>query len=110
MALPYSVRFRRCIEPVLPGFGFVDAAWSIRVSSQLATARDSSLPGRGRPGGGIEPALSLAITRSHSSASTLGRSASAASSASLVARSCESSGDAVAPTAVTRRSLWQPTQ
>ena len=86
IALPYSVRFRRCIEPVRPGFGLAEAASSIRVSSQPATVRDSSSPGRGRPAGGMEPALSLAITRSHSSASAAGRSASTTSSASPVSR------------------------
>ena len=50
--------------------------------NQPATARDSSSAGRGRPAGGMEPALSLPITRSHNSASALGRSASATSRAS----------------------------
>ena len=110
IALPYSVRFRRCIAPVRPGFGFAEAASSRRASSQPTTACVSSSPGRGRPAGGIEPARSRAITRSHTSASALGRSGSATSSASPVSRSCASSTGAAPPATETRRSLWQATQ
>ena len=55
---------------------------SIWLSSEVATARYAAESGRGSPGGGIEPARNLAITRSQVSACLSGAAASMESSAS----------------------------
>src|SRR5437667_2575562 len=95
IALLYSARFRRWTALILPGFGLADDARSIAVSSQLVTARAVAASGRGIPGGGIEPARSLAMTRSHFSALAIGLARSKLSSASP---------------AVWSFWLWHPTQ
>ena len=67
--------------------GLAAHARSISFSSEPATARYVAASGRGIPGGGIEPARSLAITRSHTSALAPGLLTSKLSSASPAVRS-----------------------
>ena len=68
IALLYSARLRRWTAPIRPGFGLRRPGAVDLVFERGSRRRDRwPASGRGIPGGGIEPARSFAITRSHTS-------------------------------------------
>ncbi len=97
IALPYSVRFRRCTTK-RPGVLLPAHAWSSELVSHALNATYSGSAGCRVPGGGIARTDSLRTTRSHvaafaSTSSTLADSRLTGSSAGFLTRL-----------------LWQPTQ
>src|SRR4051812_27243063 len=70
-----------------PGFGCAAHARSISFSREVATVRYVPGLARGIPGGGMEPARSLAITCSQASALALGGAAARVSRANPAVRS-----------------------